>query len=79
MFLIYCNLSIGPFLYAFVSFAIILGCSIFIFTRVNGDDMDRQEYYHQYMIIIGMYIPAFFYIVIFLVEKKYIKVWMCCC
>lgn len=64
----------GPFMYAFVSFAIILGCSVFIFTRVNGDDMDRREYYHQYMIIAGMYIPGLFYFIIFHVEKKYIKV-----
>jgi hypothetical protein len=61
-------------LYAFTSFAIILGCSIFVFTRVHGDDTDRREYYNQYIIIIGMYFPGVLYFLIFFAEKNYIKV-----
>jgi len=64
----------GPFLYASVSFAIMLFCTVFVFTNVNGNEKDRNEYYHQYQIIIGMYIPGIFYLIIFLVEKNYIKV-----
>ena len=66
--------STGPFLYALQSFLILLGFSIFVFVRVNGDDTGRKEYYHQYSIIIGMYFPGIVYLLIYLLEKKFIKV-----